>query len=198
MRPAEPSVADGAAAPLAGSSGGGADGSSGGEAAAVSAEPPVGPRRRASSGTTPGTTPRASTSFPREARLLDGKAYDGVFGDNRRLADRYWTVLVHLPPGAGPDVPARLGLAVAKKRARRAVDRNRIKRVARESFRHARHALGSRQVVIMNRDAASGADAGQLRRALDTLWTRLLRQSPGAPREDRGGRRAGERASRRR
>ena len=118
-------------------------------------------------------------------RLLNGRAYDAVFGDNRRLADRFWTVLAHRVPSA-PDAtladaraPARLGLAVAKKRARRAVDRNRIKRVARESFRHARGALEGHHVVVMNRDAATSASAAELRRALDTLWSRLLRQSPG-------------------
>lgn len=133
-------------------------------------------------------------TFPREARLLDKPAYDAVFGDNRRLADRYWTVLVHTPvvlPSSAPPpgeplgerpVGARLGLAVAKKRARRAVDRNRIKRVARESFRHVRASLGERQVVIMNRDAARDAGAAELRRSLDILWARLLRQSsPGKP-----------------
>ena len=147
-------------------------------------EPPPGPPPAATR--TPPvpdrTPPRA---FPREARLLNGRAYDAVFGDNRRLADRFWTVLVHrVPPapGAAPtDAPpsARLGLAVAKKRARRAVDRNRIKRVARESFRHARGTLEGHHVVVMNRDAATSASAAELRRALDTLWSRLLRQSSG-------------------
>ena len=135
-----------------------------------------------------------SFAFPRRARLLDKRSYDAAFGDNRRLTDRYWTVLVHTPArttDAGRGVcsgGARLGLAVAKKRARRAVDRNRIKRVARESFRHVRGALGDRQVVIMNRDAARDADAAELRRALDVLWSRLLRQSgSGTRRERRGG-----------
>lgn len=83
-------------------------------------------------------------------------------------------------PGApdGASGGARLGLAVAKKRARRAVDRNRIKRVARESFRERRAALGSRHVVVMNRDAAKGATAAELRAALDTLWNKVLRAGP--------------------
>ena len=116
-------------------------------------------------------------AFPRAARLTEKRAYDAVFADNRRLADRYWTVLVHERPRAAEG--ARLGLAIAKRRARRANDRNRIKRVARESFRHVRSALGARHVVVMNRDAAASADAAALRRALDALWERLLRQSRG-------------------
>ena len=97
-----------------------------------------------------------------------------MFAGSRRFGDRYWTLLVHepsAPDGAG----ARLGLAVAKKRAKRAVDRNRIKRVARESFRHRRAALGSRHVVLMNRDAAKGAGVAELRAALETLWDKVLR-----------------------
>ena len=59
--------------------------------------------------TVPVARPVASLSFPREARLLDKRAYDAVFGDNRRLADRYWTVLVHTPgeaSGHGGGEPA--------------------------------------------------------------------------------------------
>ncbi len=127
-------------------------------------------------------TPEAdvrSVRFPREARLLDGRSFTRVFGGSRRFADKHWTVLVHdAPPGQA----ARLGLAIAKKRARRAVDRNRIKRVARESFRHRRAALGARDVVIMNRDAATAADTARLRASLDALWDKVLRVGSGTAR----------------
>ena len=103
-----------------------------------------------------------------------------MFRRSRRFADRYWTLLVHEPDASGTgDAPgAKLGLAVAKKRARRAVDRNRIKRVARESFRHRRAALGARRVVVMNRDAATTASRAELRAAIETLWDKVLRASP--------------------
>jgi len=131
-------------------------------------------------------------AFPRDARLLNGRAYDAVFGDNRRIADRFWTVLVHRVP-SDTDEAARLGLAVAKKRARRAVDRNRIKRVARESFRHARGELAGRHVVVMNRDAATTASAAELRAGLDALWSRLRRPAGPTEADERrpGGRRSG-------
>ena len=111
-----------------------------------------------------------SLAFPREARLLDGAAFSAVFRRNRRLTDRYWTLLCHDTGKGG----ARLGLAVAKKRAKRAHDRNRIKRVARESFRHHRAALGNRHIVLMNRDAAATASPAELRSALDQLWVLLI------------------------
>ena len=111
-----------------------------------------------------------SFAFPREARLLDGAAFSVVFRRNRRLTDRYWTLLCHDAGKGG----ARLGLAIAKKRAKRAHDRNRIKRVARESFRYHRSALGNRHFVLMNRDAAATATPAELRVALDRLWALLL------------------------
>jgi len=77
---------------------------------------------------------RSDTSFERSARLVDAASYEKVFKRHKRLTNRYWIMLGHRN---GSD-QSRLGLAIAKKRAKRAVDRNRIKRVARESFRHTR------------------------------------------------------------
>lgn len=109
--------------------------------------------------------------------MLDGKAYSNVFKRNRRVADAYFTVLVHRRSG---DSPARLGLAIAKKRAKRAVDRNRIKRVSRESFRHNRSNLYGLDLVIMNRDGATKASAEQLRSSLDELWQQAIKaRQPG-------------------
>ena len=107
--------------------------------------------------------------FPRSARLLTAAEYAGVFRKSRRFSDRYWTVLVR----SDAQGQGRLGLAIAKKRAKRAVDRNRIKRVARESFRSHQQQLNGCELVIMNRDDAGKADAATLRTSLDTLIERL-------------------------
>ena len=107
--------------------------------------------------------------FPRSARLLTAAEYTVVFRKSRRFSDRYWTVLVR----SDAQGQARLGLAIAKKRAKRAVDRNRIKRVARESFRCHQHQLQGCELVIMNRDGADKVDAATLRLSLDTLMSRI-------------------------
>ncbi|MBX2838343.1 MAG: ribonuclease P protein component [Gammaproteobacteria bacterium] len=112
-----------------------------------------------------------STSFPRHARLLDKAAYGAVFRRSRRCSDQYWQVLVH--PHSRDT--ARMGLAIAKKRAKHAVTRNRIKRIARESFRHHRGSLSGLDVVVMNRDAAAQASAAELRVALDKLWKQVIK-----------------------
>ena len=107
--------------------------------------------------------------FSREARLLDAQAYSQVFKKNKRLSSPYWIVLAHRHTGN----PGRLGLAIAKKRAKRAVDRNRLKRIARESFRHQLVALHGIDAVVMNKDGATRASSSQLRQSLDKIWNEL-------------------------
>lgn len=116
----------------------------------------------------------ATATFNREARLLEAAAFAQVFKKNRRLSNHCWTVLAHRLTTPSP---ARLGLAIAKKRAKRAVDRNRMKRIARESFRLQRDALSGFDVVVMNRDGATSASAAELRRGIDALWAKLNEQT---------------------
>ncbi len=66
----------------------------------------------------------------------------------------------------------RVGLAVSKRVSKKAVERNRIKRVARESFRRHQRQLGAVDyVVIAKQGAAERANFG-LRAELDNLWAR--------------------------
>ena len=112
-------------------------------------------------------------SFPREARVLDAAGYDQIFKRNKRVASRYWTVLGHRRASMR-DSGGRLGMAIAKKRAKRAVDRNRLKRIVRESFRHQQEQLRGLDVVVMNKDAAVNASRLELRESLDSLWIELV------------------------
>lgn len=111
----------------------------------------------------------ASVNFPRTARLLTAADYGQVFKKNKRFADRYWTVLVR----PGDEQPARLGMAMAKKRAKRAVDRNKLKRVVRECFRVQRHNLAGLDIVVMNRDAAASASKATLHQSIDSLLAKI-------------------------
>jgi ribonuclease P protein component len=69
---------------------------------------------------------------------------------------------------------SRLGLAISKKQIRRAVDRNRLKRHIRESFRRHRKQLMGLDLVVMARPAAGLADKKQLNTSLAELMRKLF------------------------
>lgn len=68
----------------------------------------------------------------------------------------------------------RLGLVVSKKKARRAVDRNLVKRLAREGFRQHQQQLAGLDVLVLLRSLPPVKDRQQLRQLLDELWCGLL------------------------
>jgi len=113
-----------------------------------------------------------TAGFPREARVLSGIDFRRVFANRRVESNRYFRI--HWAPraGAGSASP-RLGLAIAKRVASRAVDRNRIRRIARETFRHRRRQLRDADYVVVASPPAADADKRTLKDALDQLWLRF-------------------------
>ncbi|OBW91657.1 ribonuclease P [Gallibacterium salpingitidis] len=71
----------------------------------------------------------------------------------------------------------RLGLTVAKKYVKRANQRNRIKRICRESFRLQQHQLPNYDFIVIARKGIKELDNAMLFKALDKLWQRHLRLS---------------------
>jgi ribonuclease P protein component len=72
-----------------------------------------------------------------------------------------------------PGGKARLGLAITKRVAPRAVDRNRVKRVVREVFRHAAPQLRGVDVVIKLKRLPLPAQWSQARADLEALFARI-------------------------
>ena len=105
--------------------------------------------------------------FPRVARVRAKAEFTAVFDRGRRTAEP--RMALHWLADAAP---ARLGLAVSRKVDPHAVGRNRIKRVLRDAFRHARHRLGAGAYVVVARPAASRADNAALRAAFLSLLQR--------------------------
>ena len=109
-------------------------------------------------------------SFGREYRLLTPADFGNVFKNQpRRFSDGYFTILA-IPNGR--DI-GRLGLAVARKHVRDAAGRNRLKRLARETFRKNRVALAGLDAVVLARPGISKAPNAALGRSLETLWHRI-------------------------
>jgi ribonuclease P protein component len=92
-----------------------------------------------------------------------------VFRQGQRSADRFFTVLYR--PNA-LDMP-RLGFAISRKKVRHATDRNRLKRVVRESFRVRCAELPPVDLVVLARDAAKDAANPELFTSLARHWSKL-------------------------
>ena len=73
----------------------------------------------------------------------------------------------------------RLGLAIPKKALKRAVWRNRVKRLVRESFRLHQHELPPIDIVVIAKGAVRDLDNPALLQLLDKLWRTLARRSKG-------------------
>lgn len=69
----------------------------------------------------------------------------------------------------------RLGLTVAKKHLKRAHDRNRIKRLVRESFRLSQHNLPPCDFVFVAKRGIGQLDNQTFLQTLDKLWARHIR-----------------------
>ena len=93
----------------------------------------------------------------RRHRFVGRGAFSAALGGSRKYRGR--TAILHVIPGKNP--LSRFGLAVAKRLARRSVDRNRIKRLAREVFRrHAAKMRGLDLVIALRQPLPAGFDAG--------------------------------------
>ena len=69
----------------------------------------------------------------------------------------------------------RLGLAISKKHLKKAVDRNRVKRLARASFQENQQQLQSLDIVVLLRNnRSSTATKEQINGELEQLWKQLI------------------------
>ena len=109
-----------------------------------------------------------SLRFTRESRLLDTGSFQRVFKKANRSRDTLFTVLCR----TNGRKAARLGLVISKKNCHLAVQRNRLKRVIRESFRLHKEQLDGLDVVVMNQAAAYRMSTSELFDSLAGHWQR--------------------------
>ncbi|WP_457914687.1 ribonuclease P protein component [Candidatus Hartigia pinicola] len=107
-------------------------------------------------------------NFTKELRLLTSKHFDAVFKKPQRAHAPEITILGFRNELGHP----RIGLAIAKKNVKKAHQRNRIKRLAREYFRLHQHELPSMDFVLFVRKRVENLDNQQITELLDQLWQR--------------------------
>jgi len=120
-----------------------------------------------------GTQP-TDYSFGKARRLLNAEDYKRVFdGAEARASHRYLLLLARTNKQPGH----RLGLVVAKKHVRLAVNRNRIKRIAREVFRTLPDSQPALDVVLLTRRGIDQLDNAELSTILLHQWQKLVRHT---------------------
>jgi ribonuclease P protein component len=146
-------------------------------------------------------------TFPPSVRVRTPTQYQATFSQGRRISAALFRLHVRSSEGGTIDTlqpparqhdsvqgrcvrsdeptstPARLGISVSKRVAAHAVERNRIKRIARDSFRRIRLRLPPGDYVLLAQRDAAGASSEALRAALASLWQRAsaLKTMPATP-----------------
>ncbi|WP_374287439.1 ribonuclease P protein component [Pseudomonas fluvialis] len=113
-----------------------------------------------------------SRDFSREKRLLVPKQFKAVF-DSPTCKAPGKSVLLLARENALQH--PRLGLVIGKKSVKLAVERNRIKRQIRESFRLNQIPLTGLDIVVVARKGLADLENEELREQFGKLWKRLAR-----------------------
>jgi len=111
-----------------------------------------------------------SAGLPLDARLRRPSEFAALRLSSGRAGGRCF----HMRYRGNELGQARLGLAISKRVSKRAVERNRIKRLLRESFRRVRHQLPAVDLMVMAREQAAGVPGTELLAEIDLLWKKLL------------------------
>lgn len=112
-------------------------------------------------------------NFSTDVRIRCAADYKSVFdGALFKVHQPHFLFLAKLTEQAN----SRLGIVVAKKKVRRAHERNRIKRLARESFRLHQPNFGSDiDIVVMPKVGIETITNAELYQQLDFAWQKLQR-----------------------
>jgi len=111
--------------------------------------------------------------FARQQRLTQASEFKKVFADPcAKQGDANMLVLGR----KNSQQTARLGLAVAKKQLKRAVSRNRFKRLTRESFRHHLNVIKDMDIVVVARAGAENKTNRELLDLLEKNWQILIKK----------------------
>lgn len=108
-------------------------------------------------------------SFEKDKRLLKAAHFENVFENAVPAVSPQLTLLARKNSHSSP----RLGITLPKKRVKKAVDRNRLKRLIRESFRHRANTLPKLDIVVIGKSGLAELTNEELTRLLRKLWNKL-------------------------
>jgi len=114
-------------------------------------------------------------SLPAQHRLTEKRAFREIFEKPCVASDPYFKIMARLNGQAS----SRLGLAVSRKVDRRAVQRNRLKRLVRESFRlqlAAYPEMTAANYLVLPRQQAVTISHAEVFERLARLWNNVNRK----------------------
>jgi ribonuclease P protein component len=121
--------------------------------------------------------PSRAAAFPKSSRLLRSDEYASVLASRKALKSRHF-LLHYRPHQAVEDSGARLGLVVAKRFLRRSVDRNLLRRLAREQFRLLWTELACTDLVLRLAVKPSAIDRQAIAEEMRRLFCKLVSPQP--------------------
>lgn len=111
-----------------------------------------------------------SYRLPKTKKLLNKKEFSWVFDKATFKASNRYCLILARESQVGQ---SRLGLVIAKKHIRLAVQRNRIKRLIRESFRYKQHQLHKIDAIVLSRNGFANLDNTEVSKTLNQLWQKI-------------------------
>ncbi|QBM18640.1 ribonuclease P protein component [Marinobacter sp. JH2] len=111
-------------------------------------------------------------TFPKSVRLLKPADYGKVFDDVQLKVPHRNFLILAAPNNLGH---ARVGLIFSKKNLRHAVQRNRIKRQVRETFR-LQQDLPSLDIIVLGRQGLNKLENPDVRSSLNDIWRKVKKK----------------------
>lgn len=116
----------------------------------------------------------ADRRFPRSMRILSSREYGHVFEAACFKIHGKGLLALACPNSCGH---VRVGLVFSRKNMKRAVDRNLLKRLTRESIRLRQHRLPAVDIVVLSRRGVTELDRTALAQQLSGMWRRLEKEA---------------------
>ena len=112
--------------------------------------------------------------YPRQLRLLTAGDFQFVFDKALIKVPDQKILILARPNELGHP---RLGFVISKKNVRRAVKRNRVRRIIRESFRLNQHNLPAVDMILLARPGLGDMESADLTPLLKKCWSRLNKRA---------------------